>query len=250
METGTMERKNTDRLIENYIAETASAIYHPILEKEAEPFEIERSKAFFLLLPLLNGERWSNHIHKVSIAVGAVQSALYAHDLIDQTHATSKKQQLTVLSGDFFSGIHYRILASISEFNFIRKMSETIGHINEIKTDFHEQFPSDADLIIEGLEKIEAGCIIEFLNVFGFSKYSNLVAAALPFIWLETAQKSENGKTTKDQNIQLLDEQVKHKVISECRKRLQVEIEQADFLSPYLQSEIRSMTAPLLGHPM
>lgn len=245
-----MERQKTDRLIDNYIAETANAIHHPILEKEAEPYTIERAKAFFLLLPLLNGERWTNHIHKVAIAVGAVQSALHAHDLIDQTHATSKKQQLTVLSGDFFSGIHYRILASISEFNFIERMSETIGQINEIKTDFHEQFPSDTGLIIEGLEKKEAGCIIEFLNVFGFSKYSNLVAAALPFIWLESAQKSENGNKNKGQNFQLLDEQVKHRVISECRKRLQVEIEHADFISPFLLNEIRSMTAPLLGHPM
>ena len=61
--------------------------------------------------------------------------------------ATSKQQQLTVLSGDYFSGIHYRLLASMPEFGFIRSLSETIGQINEMKTIFHDQLPDEPETI-------------------------------------------------------------------------------------------------------
>ena len=59
-------------------------------------------------------------LHTAAIAVGAVHAAFDAHDTIDVSDATSKQQQLTVLSGDHFSGIHYRLLASIPEFGFIQ----------------------------------------------------------------------------------------------------------------------------------
>ena len=92
---------------------------------------------------MLNGERWNNRLNTAAIAVGAVHAAFDAHDSIDISDATSKQQQLTVLSGDYFSGIHYRLLASMPEFGFISSLSETIGQINEMKTIFHEQLPDE-----------------------------------------------------------------------------------------------------------
>ena len=134
---------------------------------------------------MLNGERWNNRLNTAAIAVGAVHAAFDAHDSIDVSDATSKQQQLTVLSGDHFSGIHYRLLASIPEFGFIRSLSETIGQINEMKTTFHDQLPDGPEKLIETVRIIEAGCITDFLHTFGFSQYVPLASAALPLLWFE-----------------------------------------------------------------
>ena len=67
---------------------------------------------------MLNGERWTDRMNTAAIAVGAVHAAFDAHDAIDVSDATSTQQQLTVLSGDYFSGIHYRLLASSARFWF------------------------------------------------------------------------------------------------------------------------------------
>ena len=78
-------------------------------------------------------------MNTAAIAVGAVHMAFEAHDSIDECDATSTEQQLTVLSGDYFSGIHYRLLARLPDFGFIRSLSGTIGQINEVKTNCHDQ---------------------------------------------------------------------------------------------------------------
>ena len=50
---------------------------------------IDKAKALFLLLPMLNGERWTESINTAAIAVGAVHVAFDAHDAIDHNDATS-----------------------------------------------------------------------------------------------------------------------------------------------------------------
>ena len=55
-----MERQKIKYHIENYIDEMKRAVYHPILERDAGEVELDAEKAFFLLLPLLNGERWTD----------------------------------------------------------------------------------------------------------------------------------------------------------------------------------------------
>ena len=150
---------------------------HPILKRDAGQVELDAEKAFFLLLRL-NGERWTEQMNTAAIAVGAVHVAFDAHDAIDMSNATSKQQQLTVLSGDYFSGIHYKLLASLPDFNFIRTLSRMIGRINEVKTEYYGRSPTSTDELIETVQIIESGCITEFLHEFGFSRYSPLASIA------------------------------------------------------------------------
>ncbi len=227
-----MERLKINQYIENYICELEQYLYEPIVDRDVGRLPIDTAKVFFLLLPMLNGESWTKRVNTAAVAVGAVHAAFDAHDAIDVSNATSKQQQLTVLAGDHFSGIHYRLLASIPELGFIQSLSQTIGRINEVKTMLHRQLPDEPAQLVEAMRIIEAGCITEFLHTFGFSQYATLADAALPLLWME----NEDVAPVSEAALQL------H---AELRNALQA----ADFLEPFLQQEIRRIALPLLSKP-
>lgn len=249
-----MGRQKIEKYIDNYINEVEDALHHPILERDMGRGVLNTSKAFFILLPMLNGERWTTHLNTAAIAVGAVQLAFEAHDSIDESDSTSTEQQLTVLSGDYFSGIHYKLLASIGDFGFIRSLSNTIGRINEVKTGFHYHTPTNAGQFLDGLRDIEAGCIIDFLHSFGFSKYVPLVVAALPLLSIDSEIGGNDlvlsGNSRHESIVGNGDNPLLKQVTSMLRAELFNALDEVGFIEPYLLDEIRSMTTSLLGKPI
>ena len=170
--------------IKTYRNDLERAIRHPILERDVGIVNLNEAKIFCLLLPKLNGEHWTEMTNKAALAVGAVQAGFDAHDRIDIADSSSTLQQLTVLSGDYFSGIHYRLLASISDFDFIRALANTIGLVNETKTNYQGRAPSDFEQLLNAIRTIEAGCIKQFLHSFEYAKYVPVVSALLPILAL------------------------------------------------------------------
>ncbi|WP_186671080.1 heptaprenyl diphosphate synthase component 1 [Sporosarcina sp. BP05] len=241
-----METQKIKLHIENYIGEVENAIREPIVDRDVGRIAIDAVKAFILLLPMLNGERWNNRLHTASIAVGAVHAAFDAHDSINVYDATSKQQQLTVLSGDYFSGIHYRLLASLPEFGFIRSLSETIGQINETKTIFHDQLPDGPEKLIETVRIIEAGCITDFLYTFGFAQYVPLASAALSLLWFDEGNADYNSVSDKRSPHTMNTADTDH-AIFQLHAEMQKALDTADYLQPFLQRKIRNLVTPLIG---
>ena len=243
-----MERQNIKQQIDSYKKELKIAVHHPILSKRIGEIEIDSTKTFFLLLPLLNNEKWTEQMKVTAVSLGAVQAAFDAHDAIGLYDAPSTVQQLRILSGDYFSGVHYKLLASLPDVDFIQVLSKTIGQINETKTNFHNYSPNGVEEIRETIQMIEAGCIIRFFRSFGFAEYIPLVSAALTLLSLEPPE----GRVTFRPSIQStlgwkIDSADSNELITELRKTVEDAIEDADFLSPFLKSGIRELATPLLG---
>lgn len=243
-----METQNIKQHIDSYKKELKIAVHHPILDREIGEVELDRTKAFFLLLPLLNGEKWTESMNVTAVALGAVQAAFDAHDAIDLYDAPSTVQQLRILSGDYFSGVHYKLLASLPDIDFIHALSKTIGQINEMKTNFHNHSPSGPRELRETIEFIEAGCIIRFFRSFGFTDYIPLVSAALPLLSLEPAAGRLTGRPS-IQNVLgwNLESEDADQLVAELRATVEEAINDAEFLSPFLKVGIRDLTTPLLG---
>jgi heptaprenyl diphosphate synthase len=242
-----MERDNINYCINNYIDELRFAVRQPILQRDVGGVDVDKAKVFFLLLPLLNGERWTDSTHAAAVAVGAVHIAFDAHDTIHHKDATSTLQQLTVLSGDYFSGIHYKILAALPDIDFIRTLSMTIGQINELKTNFYKRSPIDVTELLETVESIESSCITDFLYTYGFSEYIPLASTALTLLALDSAMKQTARRKIPDILEWKLDHHDLERVLSSLKSKLGNIIAGTDFMSPLLREEIIDMTAPLLG---
>ena len=245
-----MDRQKIKMQIEQYSVQVEHAIRDPIIYRDLGRTPIDTAKAFFTLLPLLNGEIWTAHTNTAAIAIGAVHAAFEAHDSVDEVDASSKGQQLTVLSGDHFSGIHYRLLASIPAFGFIRSLSGTIGQINEMKTNCHDQPPGGAREMMDAIRTIESGCITDFLHTFGFSRYVALAEAALPLLRLDSREVKDWGITSESELYRSWKPDDVERSIAQFHAELQEAIDTAGFLAPVLKQEISKMARPLLGKPI
>ncbi|MFC5603253.1 heptaprenyl diphosphate synthase component 1 [Sporosarcina koreensis] len=244
-----MDRQTINRYIQNYIREVERSIQEPILNRDLGKMPLDEAKAFFLLLPMLNNEEWTTELNISAIAVGAVHAAFDMHDRVDILDATSKEQQLMVLSGDHFSGIHYRLLSSLPDFKLITSMSEMIGHINETKTNLLMEGSDGTEELIDSMISIESGCIVEFQRRYGFTRYSTIVETALGLIWFFRKLTKEpaieqvwSGNRIKTADIEA--------AISVLTSRLQKQLSEAGFLTPFLKQEIHRFATPLLGRPI
>ncbi|MCM3709779.1 heptaprenyl diphosphate synthase component 1 [Sporosarcina luteola] len=244
-----MDRQTINRYIQNYISEVERSIQEPILYRELGKTPLDEAKAFFLLLPLLNNEEWTSEMNISAVAVGAVHAAFDMHDRVDILDATSKEQQLMVLSGDHFSGIHYRLLSSLPDFKLITSMSEMIGHINETKTNLLMEDSDGIELLIDSMISIESGCIVDFQSRYGLTRYSEIAETALGLIWFfkklmkdPTVEQVWSGNRIKKTDVE--------DAISILTSRLQNQLANAGFLTPFLRQEIHRFATPLLGKPI
>lgn len=245
-----MERQTMKHKIKAYKTDLERAIRHPILDRDIGIVNLDEAKVFCLLLPKLNGEKWTETTNKAALAVGAVHAGFDAHDTIDIQDSSSTLQQLTVLSGDYFSGIHYRLLASIPDFDFIRALSDTIGQVNEMKTNYQGHAPTDWEQLLEAVETIEVGCIKQFLHSFAFSKYIPVVSALLSL----RALTSNEGTKTQSFGSARLGWCIQEADVGAVNNVLQTEmrraLDESDFIAPSLLKEIQDMTIQLLGKPI
>lgn len=244
-----MDRQTISRYIQNYITEVERSIQEPVVNRELGKMPLDEAKAFFLLLPLLNDEEWNPEVNLSAVAVGAVHAAFAMHDRVDILDATSKEQQLMVLSGDHFSGIHYRLLSSLPDFKLIKSMSKMIGYINETKTNLLMEEPDENKTLIDSLISIESGCIVEFYKRYGFSRYSKITETALGLIWF--FKKLTNDSTIEHMwSGNRIDKTDIEEAISVLTLRLQKQLSEAGFLTPFLRQEIHRFATPLLGKPI
>ncbi|MFJ7826240.1 heptaprenyl diphosphate synthase component 1 [Psychrobacillus sp. NPDC096623] len=156
---------------------------------------IDEERLFFTLLPLLNGEEWEDSQRKSAIAVTLIFSALAAHDLVKESNATTKAQQLQVLAGDYYSGKYYQLLASDKQLELIQQLSEGIAAISENKTRFYDRQLYSFDELIQSIQLIESKSIEQFLEYFSYHDYVFFMKESLLLITLKKELAAfEQGK--------------------------------------------------------
>ena len=146
---------------------------------------LDENQLFYLLLPFLNGEKWDDHMYLSAVTVGIVHISLNEHEKISEKHATSKEQQLTVLSGDYYSGRYYEILASIGNIPLIKQLSEGIANRCEQQIKVYESKDYTLNDWFEAMTVVQAELIERFYHVYGFEKYTGYMRTGLRMFQLE-----------------------------------------------------------------
>jgi len=114
---------------------------HQFLDTYINRPEIDEEKLQILALILYkNIELTEKQKEYFLIATTLVQIALDTHEHVSIQHdpevETKEKtlgDQLSVLAGDYYSGLYYYLLAEINEFDFIHQLASAIKEINENK---------------------------------------------------------------------------------------------------------------------
>lgn len=158
--------------------------HRALLRYTGEPI-VDDNQLFFIQLPFLNGELCDEDCMISATTVGIVHTSLVEHDKIHETDATSKEQQLTVLSGDYYSGRYYELLASTGNIMLIQMLSKGIVNRCEHQITVYEHNSRPLSQWIDSLTAIECDLIEQFYNVYGFKAYTPFVKDALTITRLQ-----------------------------------------------------------------
>ena len=158
------------------------AIKQRTLEKYTEGPSVERERLFFLLLPFLDGKYWSADIEQTAKTVSIVYAALHAHDQVKEDIMASKKQQLTVLAGDFYSGIYYQMLSNMDNIEMIRRLATAIIRVSERKASFYDDVLRPIEVVDEQIQVNEIELIEAFYRYYGYEEYTKLAKAMMSYL--------------------------------------------------------------------
>ncbi|MFB1050490.1 heptaprenyl diphosphate synthase component 1 [Paraliobacillus sp. JSM ZJ581] len=159
----------TDVSFNSIKVELEDKLQHPYLKKFIKKPVINNDK-LVILYNLIEQTSYSEEKKKNYILTTMlVQIALDTHDLVSEKHdqeskQTTKSRQLTVLAGDYFSGIYYYMLSKLEDIAMIATLASTIKEINEIKmTLFYEKKQSLNDWV-DGVKALESILIVRVAN--------------------------------------------------------------------------------------
>jgi len=175
--------------IEKHIEQLKNDIYRNVEHKTLVEYTgnplVDENQLFYLLLPFFDGEAWDDDIYQGVITVGIVQASLAKHNLVDEYDATTKQQQLTVLSGDYYSGRYYEILAKSGNISLIRQLSESVIIRSEHEVRVYEPTNYAIDDWFDSLSVIESECINRFYQIYNFNQYSKIMQNNLLILRLQ-----------------------------------------------------------------
>src|SRR5699024_4496077 len=132
---------------------------HPYVEKYIQKPFIDDEK-ISILYELYKQVDLPMDVKKQSITtILLVQIALDTHELIpvaDTNQMSESEIQLSVLAGDYYSGLYYLLLAEMEDIDMIRILANSIKQINEYKMNLFYGDATTLDVLFEEIKQTEA----------------------------------------------------------------------------------------------
>lgn len=174
-----MDVTTISRAVLQLKTDVLNKIHHTTLLKYLPEPILRDRQLFFMLLPLLNENVSNNQLNIAATTVSIVHASLDEHAKIKEQQAVEKEQQLTVLSGDYYSGRYYELLAHAGNIQLIREMSRAICLRSEHEMKVYENKCLPIEQWVETFKIIETALIERFFYVYDFTIYTPLVELAL-----------------------------------------------------------------------
>jgi heptaprenyl diphosphate synthase len=158
---------------------------HPYLLHFLDKPVIDDNKLFLLVSMLEDLDLTDEEMDKYIISTMLVQIALDTHELvtnstlINENMPTLRNRQLTVLAGDYYSGLYYKILSDINQVPLIQALAAAIKDINEEKIKVYQSTIDDINVLLESIRIIEASLVLTIAEFFKKTAWSEYVSNLL-----------------------------------------------------------------------
>jgi len=157
---------------------------HPYLLKHVQLPNIDEDKILLFYELFQKADVSKEDVEKYVVTAMLVQIALDTHDSVGVTKCKNRnefvKRQLTVLAGDYFSGLYYDILAKMNDVEMIQIYALAIRDINEHKIRLY-QLNQDIKMIIECFIQVETALYQLIGNHFRIDHMTKLSKLFLTF---------------------------------------------------------------------
>lgn len=149
--------------------ELEEKLQHPYLKQFIKKPVINNDKLVILYNLVEQTSSTDEEKNSYIITTMLVQIALDTHDLVSEKHdfeskQTTKSRQLTVLAGDYFSGLYYYILAKLEDITMIATLASAIKEINEIKMSMLYDENQSVQQWIDRIKSLESLLIVRVAN--------------------------------------------------------------------------------------
>ncbi|EJR91331.1 MULTISPECIES: heptaprenyl diphosphate synthase component 1 [Bacillus] len=169
-----------------------AGIKEKLMEKLRHPYFINYIKEPFIdeeKIALLYGALKSANLHIEQIehyvvTIMLVQIALDTHERVSNKAGEEeiefhKCRQLTVLAGDYYSGLYYYLLSMNRDIVLIRALAEGIKEINEHKIMLYQKAHETTDDIMKSIVTIESALLQKTCDHFQLSHWKPFITYVL-----------------------------------------------------------------------
>src|SRR5699024_7279825 len=109
---------------------------HSFIKNQLDKPIIDLDKLFVLNEVYQNTSMSRNQKQDYIVVIMLIDIALKTHDLINnENYEKQTDKQLTVLVGDYYSGMYYYLLSQLEDINMIKRLAANIKKINEKQND-------------------------------------------------------------------------------------------------------------------
>ncbi|ASF39692.1 heptaprenyl diphosphate synthase [Halobacillus halophilus] len=152
---------SSDHYIKQLKQKIESKVRHPFLARFIPEPAVDEDKLVILSSIMDHTSLSSVKKEQYIITTMLVQIALDTHDLVtltedDDDQETIRNRQLTVLAGDYYSGLYYYLLSQLEDIPMIQTLAGAIKEINELKMELYYKDVESFQEFLNGLKKIES----------------------------------------------------------------------------------------------
>ncbi|MFP7297837.1 heptaprenyl diphosphate synthase component 1 [Neobacillus niacini] len=150
-------------------------VFHPYLLKYIEKPVIDEDRLLILVSIMDRLEMSYNELKNYSMTTMLIQIALDTHEHISNANVDEKNRQLTVLAGDYYSGLYYKLLAESENILMIKELSKGVKEVNEHKVSFYQKELVGIDNLMTSIKNIESSLLVKFSECFKVELWNEFI---------------------------------------------------------------------------
>ncbi|WP_428908936.1 heptaprenyl diphosphate synthase component 1 [Niallia sp. Krafla_26] len=154
-------------------------VLHPYLRKYINLPKIDEDKLLILISIADQLDLSPKEKNSFIIAIMLMNIALDTHDHVSNTlngEKSLKARQLTILAGDYYSGLYYKCLAKVENIEMIQKLSQGVKRINEHKVNIYSKNQNTVSEVMESVKIIEFALVEEFTQSSNFTNWNKMTS--------------------------------------------------------------------------
>ena len=142
---------------------------------------IDEDKLLILVSIMERLELSFSDMKNYALSTMLIQIALDTHERISNASVDEKNRQLTVLAGDYFSGLYYKLLAESEDILMIKALSKGIKDVNENKISVYNHELVSVEELMTSIKRIESSLLARLSEYFKVDLWNEFLENLLLF---------------------------------------------------------------------
>ncbi|GHH98181.1 heptaprenyl diphosphate synthase component 1 [Neobacillus kokaensis] len=156
-------------------------VFDKYLLKHIDTPVIDEDKLLILVSIMDHLELPFTKLENFATSIMLIQTALDTHEHISRTSDNEKSRQLTVLAGDYYSGLYYKLLADSEDILMVKTLSTGVREVNEHKISVYHLETDSLETLIESIKVLECSLLERFVSYFQVDLWNEQTANLLLF---------------------------------------------------------------------